>query len=177
MDKPGRQRFWLSAFALIGYSERILLPVIVWLAVVVGAGLAYALVVGVPFGIASGEFVELLGRFVAGPLAVLRIEVRPPNSTGPWDTVIWGIAQLLGTICLGAALFAVRKVTRAAHYRGSPVPVTGTDGAPTASLGCTASALSPGSASLCKSCRMVVRAWWSCRGGMLIMLIQPAEQP
>ncbi len=112
----GRERFWLAAFSLIGYGERILLPIAVWLAGVVAAGLAYVLVVGVPFGVVSEEFVKLLARLLAGPLAILRVEeLRPPNAPGIWDTVIWVGAQVLGTICLGAALVAVRKVTRASH--------------------------------------------------------------
>jgi hypothetical protein len=112
----GRERFWLSAYSLIGYGERILLPMVVWLAGVVLAGLAYALVVGVPYGIISVEFIKLLVRFMAGPLAILRVEeLRPKNVPGSWDTVIWVGAQVLGTICLGGALIAVRKVTRASH--------------------------------------------------------------
>jgi hypothetical protein len=111
----GRERFWLSAFALIGYGERIMLPLLVWLGGVVLAGLGYAAVVGVPSGVASPQFVELLGRLALGPLAILRVELRPPNVPGPWDTVIWVAAQVLGAVCLGSALVAIRKVTRAAQ--------------------------------------------------------------
>jgi hypothetical protein len=109
----GREKFWLSAFSLIGYGERILLPLLVWLVGIVLAGLAYAGVVGVPFGIVSPQFVELLGRLALGPLAILRVELRPPNAPGPWDTVIWVAALILGTICLGSVLVAIRKITRA----------------------------------------------------------------
>jgi hypothetical protein len=41
--------------------------------------------------------------------------LRPPNAPGPWDTLIWIAALILGTVCLGFALVAIRKVTRAAH--------------------------------------------------------------
>jgi len=55
-------------------------------------------------------------RLALGPLAILRVdELRPPNAPGPWDTVIWIAALILGTVCLGFALVAIRKVTRAAH--------------------------------------------------------------
>jgi len=80
------------------------------------AGLAYAAVVSIPSGIASRQFAELLVRLALGPLAILRVdELRPPNAPGPWDTVIWIAALILGTVCLGFALVAIRKVTRAAH--------------------------------------------------------------
>ena len=112
----GRERFWLAAFSLIGYGERILLPLAVWLAGVVAAGVAYALVVDVPYRVVSVEFVKLLARLLAGPLAILRVEeLRPQNAPGTWDTVIWVGAQVLGTICLGAVLVAIRKVTRASQ--------------------------------------------------------------
>jgi hypothetical protein len=111
----GRERFWLWVFSLIGYGERIMLPLLIWLGGVVLAGLAYAVVVGIPSGIASAQFAELLGRLWLGPLAILRVELRPLNAPGPWDTFIWIAAQILGTICLGSSLVAIRKVTRAAH--------------------------------------------------------------
>jgi hypothetical protein len=111
----GREKFWLWAFSLIGYGERILQPLLIWLVGIVLAGLAYAAVVGIPAGIVSQQFAELLGRLALGPLAILRVELRPPNFPGPWDMVIWVAAQVLGTICLGFALVAIRKITRAAH--------------------------------------------------------------
>jgi hypothetical protein len=112
----GRERFWLSAFSLIGYGERITLPLLWWLGGVVAFGLAHATVVQIPSGIASRQFAALLLRLALGPLAILRVdELRPPNAPGPWDTLIWIAALILGTICLGFALVAIRKVTRAAH--------------------------------------------------------------
>jgi hypothetical protein len=111
----GREKLWLSAFSLIGYGERILLPLLLWFSGIVLAGLVYAAVVGIPSGIASPQFVELLGRLALGPLAILRVELHPLNTPGPWDMVIWVAVQLLGTICLGFALVAIRKITRAAH--------------------------------------------------------------
>lgn len=109
----GREKFWLSAFSLIGYGERILQPLLVWLVGILVAGLAYVGVVGVPFEVVSPQFLELLGRLALGPLAILRVELRPPNAPGPWDMVIWVAALILGTICLGSALVAIRKITRA----------------------------------------------------------------
>jgi hypothetical protein len=38
---PGREHFWLAAFSVIGYGERILLPLLVWLGGIILAGLAY----------------------------------------------------------------------------------------------------------------------------------------
>jgi hypothetical protein len=112
----GRERFWLSVFSLIGYGERITLPLLIWLGGVVLAGLAHSAVVPIPSGIASRQFAELVARLALGPLAFLRVdELRPPNASGPWDTVIWIAALILGTVCLGFALVAIRKVTRAAH--------------------------------------------------------------
>jgi hypothetical protein len=111
-----RERFWLSVFSLIGYGERITLPLLWWLGGVVLASLAHAAVVPIPSGIASRQFAELLVRLALGPLAFLRVdELRPPNAPGPWDTLIWIAALILGTVCLGFALVAIRKVTRAAH--------------------------------------------------------------
>jgi hypothetical protein len=98
----GRERFWLWVFSLIGYGERITLPLLWWLGGVVLAGLAYAAFVGMRSGIISFEFASLLVRLVLGPLAILRVdELRPPNVPGPWDTVIWIAAMILGTVCLG----------------------------------------------------------------------------
>ena len=112
----GRERFWLSVFSLVGYGERITLPLLWWMGGVVVAGLAYAAVVPIPSGIASIQFVDLLGRLALGPLGFLRVdELRPPNAPGPWDTVIWITALVLGTVCLGFSLVAIRKVTRAAQ--------------------------------------------------------------
>ena len=112
----GREKFWLRAFSLIGYGERILQPLLIWLGGVVVLGLAHAMVVGIPTGIASVQFAYLLGRLALGPLAILRLDdLRPPNAPGPWDTIIWIVALILGTVCLGFSLVAIRKVTRAAH--------------------------------------------------------------
>jgi hypothetical protein len=113
----GRERFWLAAYSLIGYGERILIPLAIWLAGVMALGLLYASVLGVPYSIVSVDFVKLLMRLLAGPLAILRVEnLRPQNVVpGSWDTVIWAGAQVLGTICLGATLLAIRKVTRPSH--------------------------------------------------------------
>ena len=113
---PGRERFRLWAFSLIGYGERIMLPLLWWIGGVLLAGLAYAAVVPIPSGVASIQFVDLLGRLALGPLGFLRVdELRPPNAPGPWDTIIWIAALVLGTVCLGFSLVAIRKVTRAAH--------------------------------------------------------------
>jgi hypothetical protein len=112
----GREKFWLWAFSLIGYGERIVQPLLIWLGGVVLAGLAHAAIVPVPSGIASIQFADLLVRLALGPLAFLRVDqLRPPNALGPWDTVIWIFALVLGTVCLGFSLVAIRKVTRAAH--------------------------------------------------------------
>jgi hypothetical protein len=112
----GREKFWLGAFSLIGYGERIVQPLLIWLGGVVLAGLAHAAIVPVPSGIASIQFADLLVRLALGPLAFLRVDqLRPPNAPGPWDTVIWIFALVLGTVCLGFSLVAIRKVTRAAH--------------------------------------------------------------
>jgi hypothetical protein len=112
----GREKFWLSVFSLIGYGERITLPLVWWLVVVTLASLAHAAVVPIPSGIASSQFAELFGRLALGPLGFLRVEVlRPPNAPGPGDTLIWIGALILGTIFLGFALLAIRKITRAAH--------------------------------------------------------------
>jgi hypothetical protein len=115
---PGREQFWLSLYSLVGYGERILLPVLVWALGVVVAGLMFVALDGALLitDVLSAEFVKLLLRFVAGPFSILRIEgIRPPNLPGIWDTAIWSAAQILGTICLGFAILAVRKVTRAAQ--------------------------------------------------------------
>ena len=112
----GRERFWLWAFSLIGYGERITLPLLWWLGGVVLAGLAYAAVVPIPSGLVSVQFADLLGRLALGPLGFLRVdELRPPNAPGPWDMIIWIAALVLGTVFLGFSLVAIRKVTRAAH--------------------------------------------------------------
>jgi hypothetical protein len=108
----GREKSWLWAFSLIGYGERILQPLLIWLGGVVLLGLVHAVVVGIPSGIASIQFAELLARLALGPLAILRVdELRPPNAPGPWDMVIWIAALILGTVCLGFSLVAIRKVT------------------------------------------------------------------
>jgi integrase len=66
---------------LIGYGERILQPLLIWLGGVVVLGLAHAMVVGIPTGIASVPFAYLLGRLALGPLAILRLDdLRPPNA-------------------------------------------------------------------------------------------------
>ena len=70
----------------------------------------------VPHSIVSVDFVKLLMRLLARPLAILRVEnLRPQNVPGRWDAVIWAGAQVLGTICLGAMLLAIRKVARPSH--------------------------------------------------------------
>jgi hypothetical protein len=82
----GRERLWLWAFSLVGYGERITLPLLIWLGGVVLAGLSYATVVGIPYDIASLQFADLLVRLALGPLAILRIDdLRPPNAPGPFD--------------------------------------------------------------------------------------------
>jgi hypothetical protein len=117
LDPRRDTREWvlLSLFALIGYGERIVLPLLWWFAfVVLGGALLYA--IGAAPDVTtwySSDMLKLLGRLAAAPLTLFRVEgFHRKDVPGAWDTVIWTTVQVIGVVSAIFTIFVIRRVTR-----------------------------------------------------------------
>jgi hypothetical protein len=109
----GRERFLLSAYSLIGYGERIFLPLL-WLFVL--AGIATPILLDPPPVSLScerwDEFGSTFGRTLLSPLAFFRF-VGTPDAHGPLEHGALLTVRIAGLLLLFFALAAIRRVTKA----------------------------------------------------------------
>lgn len=104
-----RERSLLSLYAVVGYGERILTPLFVWVLWCVVATVGIQRLDVVPD---SERWWLTLTQLLAAPLVTFRIDADRPNYPGFWDTAIFSFSQLLGVVLIGFSLLATRRVLR-----------------------------------------------------------------
>ena len=90
----------LLMFKVVGYGQRVLQPLLVWIG---AAGLLAML----PALEHRDMWLDRFGSMLLAPLAILRLTADPSPHT--WEIVV---AKLVGIVCIGFAILATRRLTR-----------------------------------------------------------------
>lgn len=104
-----REWMLLTAYALLGYGERVLAPLVVWTSTCLSAAAALRVL---PITNGSEGYWRVFVRLLAAPLTLVNVDVAIPNAPGIWDNAMYGGSKFAGVVLVGVAVMAGRRTVR-----------------------------------------------------------------
>jgi hypothetical protein len=110
-QRRDREFVLLALWSLVGFGERILRPLVLWLGVAIGLAAWGHFTLANQAGWWSDW--EAFLRLAASPLGFLRLDLHGDGvAASSWDEFFFATAQVLGTLTLGSAIYACARIAR-----------------------------------------------------------------